>query len=96
MPWFLLSYTPTRAMTTHLEYGEHQHAAAQRCGATDHAMRVQVQRRGETLCGIVRATTTFDDGTQAFKVATAIGNVWAPAVKVRLCGATDGRCTCEG
>jgi len=68
---------------------------ASRSGEADAARHVQVQRRGATFCARVIECAEFArDGAEWFKVRGYAIDGWVPAVRVRLCGATDGRCDC--
>jgi hypothetical protein len=55
---------------------------------------VQARIRGAVLCGRLVESTTFNDGTDAFKVVTALGQGWVPGRNLRLCSHVDERCGC--
>lgn len=55
-------------------------------------LRVQIMRKGETLCGVV--LDGFAGTVGMFKCRTDIGEGWVQAHKVRQCSGVDGRCAC--
>lgn len=60
------------------------------------SVRVQVQRRGEVLCGSPVDFAEVEGGALLFKVLTVCGPVWVHESKTRVCSGVDGRCSCAG
>lgn len=59
-------------------------------------VRVQIRKKGEVFCGVVREMATMRN-RQWFAVETEIhGRAWVESHNVRLCNCSaSGRCNCE-
>lgn len=60
------------------------------------SVRVQVQKRGEVLCGSPVDFAEVEGGELLFKVLTVCGPLWVHESKTRVCSGVDGRCSCAG
>lgn len=62
-------------------------------------LMVQVQKRGITYCGVIKAPWTTPDGLDCWTIETTLpesARFTVPCKQVRQCAGLDGSCACAG